>query len=348
LSVALRPAADAPPALRDDLLLAAAVVGAAAVLYLPGAWLVSGRLSRDLLLFALQCLLLHAVIAALQLAALRVGARRLAGPPALFGIAAAVGLAAAPLLAPWPDLYATRLGLLADGTNTVLQTGWLSLMSAAFLAWARAGNIRHARSTGQLREVQQAQLAARRELVDAQLRAVQARINPGRLFDALDTIERLQRSDGARADALFDALVLYLRAAMPRVDSPTSTLPQEIALAAACVRMQALSSGHAITLDVDAGLAQRQGEFPPGVLLPLVSGALAGMDGPGRLALAAGDGSATHMMLRLAVPLLPAEDWLQQARGSLQALYGERARLRHAALPVGPVELCIEVPHARP
>lgn len=336
-------------ALRDDLLLGTAVVGAAAVLFLPGVWLVSGRLSRDLLLFALLCLLLHAVIAALQLAALRGAGRRFARPLAAFGIAAAVGLAAVPLLGPWPDRYATRLGLLADGTNTVLQTGWLSLMSAAFLAWARAGNDRHARSTRQLREVQQAQLAARREFVDAQLRALQARIDPGRLFDALDTIERLQRSDATRADALFDALVLYLRAAMPRVDSPTSTLAQEIALVVACVRVQALSSGHAITLDVDAGLAQRDGEFPPGVLLPLVSGALAGMDGPGRLALAADDaGDATHRTLRLVAPCLPADDWLQQAQGSLRALYGEQARLQHAAQQAGTVVLRIEVPHEQP
>ncbi|HEY8881429.1 MAG TPA: hypothetical protein VIN03_27935 [Roseateles sp.] len=331
------------PALRDDLLLAAAAVGAATVLFLPGVWLVAVGVSPELLLFSLLQPATYVAVVATQIGALQLADRHLArhGVFAQFCIAALAGMATAAVVVPLPDPLAVRIGLLDEGANTRLPGVWTSVLIAAFLAWSREAWARHAASVERLRRVQRAQLAAQRELVDAQLRAMQARIDPGQLFAALDAIERLHAGEAGRADALFDALVLYLRAAVPRLDGAASTLGRELELAAACVRMHALSTGRDVTLDAGVDAPLRSLAFPPGVLLPLFGGALAAGQGGGRLAVSAHDGSAGPLVLSVSTTQPPDPARLQQARDALQALYGAAATLRAAT----PTLLHLELPH---
>ena len=68
--------------------------------------------------------------------------------------------------------------------------------------------------------------AARRRLVEAQLQAMQARVDPQMFFDTLDTVQRLYTSDPRRAEGLLDELIVFLRAALPRLRTASSTLAQ--------------------------------------------------------------------------------------------------------------------------
>ncbi|MBV8034207.1 hypothetical protein [Roseateles sp.] len=333
-----------PPSLRDDLLLAAAAVGATAVLFLPGAWLVAERVSPELLLFSLLQPLNWAAIVLAQVAALRLADRHLARPgvPGQFCIAAPVGMAVAAGLCAWVDPPAVRLGLLGETGNTRLLGAWTAALIAAFMVWSREAWTRHAASVERLRRVQQAQLSARREAVDAQLRAMQARIDAQQFFKALDAIERLYGSDAGRADALFDALVLYLRAAVPSLDGGASTLGRELALAAACVRMHALATGRDVALEIDVAAPLRLLAFPPGVLLPLLGGALAAGQNAGPLAVVARPAGARALTLTLRAPPGPDEAGLRQAGRALAALYGAAATLRREA---GLTLVHLELPH---
>lgn len=336
-----------PPALRNDVLLVAAAVGATAVLFLPGAWLLAARVSPELLLFSLLQPASYAAVAAAQVGALHLAQRHLGRRSVLqqFCIAAAVGMAAAAWLGPWPDPLAVRIGLLSEGASTRLQGLWTSTLIAAFLVWSREAWARHSASVERLRSVQRAQLTARRNRVDAQLSAVQARVDPMQLFAALDAIEHLYAGDAERADALFDALVLYLRAAVPRIDGAASTLGRELELAAACVRMHALSAGRDVALEVDADGALRSLAFPPGVLLPLFSGALMAGRDAGRLGIAARQADAGPLALTLAMPQPPDEARLQQARDALGALYGAAAGLRIDTPTPATTLIHLELPH---
>lgn len=334
------------PALRDDLLLAAAAVGATTALFLPGVWLVAVRVSPELLLFSLLQPASYAIVLMVQIGALRLADWHWPGCSvfAQFCIATVAGMAISALVVPLPDPLAARMGLLVEGANTLLLGLWTAVLIAAFLAWSREAWARHAASVQRLRRVQRAQLAARRELVDAQLRAMQARIDPEQLFAALGAIEQLYARDAERADALFDALVLYLRAAVPRLDGTASTLGHELELAAACVRMHGLCAGRDIELDVNVHAALRARAFPPGVLLPLLGGALTAEAGAGRLAVSARPGPADALLLTLALPQAPGPARLQQAGDALGPLHGTAA-LRCEAGPQGLALLHLELPH---
>ena len=83
-----------------------------------------------------------------------------------------------------------------------------------------------------LAAAQAAQRATRRRLVHSRLQAVQARIDPQLLFEMLDAVRRAYDDDVSRAERLLDELVTFLRAALPRVRSTSSSVRREGALGA--------------------------------------------------------------------------------------------------------------------
>jgi hypothetical protein len=60
---------------------------------------------------------------------------------------------------------------------------------------------------------------ANRNLLDSQLAAAHAVVDPESIFQKLDAIERIYGEDPARADALLDELIVFLRAAIPQLRS---------------------------------------------------------------------------------------------------------------------------------
>jgi hypothetical protein len=67
------------------------------------------------------------------------------------------------------------------------------------------------RATGELHEARVAALAAERRVVEGELRAMQARVDPDVLFDTLLTIDRAYASSTAAGEAALDALIASLR-----------------------------------------------------------------------------------------------------------------------------------------
>ena len=118
------------------------------------------------------------------------------------------------------------------------------------------------------------QRETRRRPVQARLQAVQARIDPSLLFEMLDSVRRAYDTDAPRAERLLDELIAFLRAALPRLRSDSSSVPREAELARAYARLRALigASAASMTLDVPADLMHAR--FPPGVLLPLLDDVL--------------------------------------------------------------------------
>lgn len=70
-------------------------------------------------------------------------------------------------------------------------------------------------------------------LDQAQLRTLQAQVDPAFLLRVMGDVARRYEADHAGADRLLDDLILFLRQAMPGVRAGWSTLDDEIALAAA-------------------------------------------------------------------------------------------------------------------
>ena len=194
------------------------------------------------------------------------------------------------------------------------------------------------------RRMQAAQLQGeqiRRRALQAQLQALQARVEPGFLFGTLERVRQLYDSTPELAGKMLDDLVAYLRAALPRLREPGSTLGQELRLLAAYLAIRQDSLRTAATADL------LETPVPPMLLLPLVAGLRAGAaQAPASIDVAArADGAS----LRLCVSAPPGDDGALGAlvadlRERLAALHGERASLALSGGAGKPVRVVLTLP----
>lgn len=216
----------------------------------------------------------------------------------------------------------------------------LGLLLAAQLHRSQLEREAEARLRGLLREVRGAQ----QRHSEARLRMLQSRIDPGLLFGMLERVRALYAAEPERAEMLLEELIVFLRAVLPRLHSATSTVGQEIAAAAAYVRLRALADDQGAAIDVDAAAAV-DAPFPPGILLALIGGILPHLSGPQRLALSASVGES-GCELALVSAVEPPEAALAQARRVLADLYEERAELALGRLHDGH-RIEIRIPYGR-
>jgi sensor histidine kinase YesM len=115
---------------------------------------------------------------------------------------------------------------------------------------------------------------ARAEAADARLFALQARMNPHVLFNALNTIAALVRSDPPRAEHVVEDLSDVLRATLRRTTSTMTTLGDEVDYVRAYLAIEQARRGErlAVVWDVPADL--RHERIPTLAVQPLVENAL--------------------------------------------------------------------------
>jgi len=238
--------------------------------------------------------------------------------------------AAAPMLLPG-EIPSIRLGIIeSTGTGYWLTLLFTSLLMATFFVYQHRGQIESEEASRRLQQLQREQQAARRRLVEAQLQAMQARVDPQMFFDVLDSVQRLYATEPQRAEALLDELVVFLRAALPRLRSPSSTLAQELELVASYFRLQTLRGGAPASVRVTLPDALAERTFPAGVFLPLLSDAqTAAIDVDAR----PGD-DTDDITVSLRTGRAPSPRVLDQVRETLTALYGSAATLdcRHTRI----------------
>jgi len=109
---------------------------------------------------------------------------------------------------------------------------------------------------------------------DARLRLLQAQVEPHFLFNTLANVQALVDSGSPQASKVLNSLIAYLRAAVPRMHSQTTTLETEVDLARAYLDLMQMRIPdrlqYAIHLDPAAGRLS----CPPMTLLTLVENAV--------------------------------------------------------------------------
>ena len=330
--------------------LAAAVAGTMAFIVIGGVFAaLPDMTSSDRWQIALQILCGNFATVALELLVLHVFALPHPAPRALrvvrFTCMVLLGTAggAIPLMLP-SDAPSILVGIMESTAAGVWSILFSSLLLAVFLVYQYGGHARSEEASRRLQQLQREQQAARRRLVEAQLQAMQARVDPQMFFDVLDSVQRLYATDAARAEALLDELIVFLRAALPRLRSASSTLAQELELAASYFRIQSLRGAPgAVRITLPDALAARA--FPAGVILPLLSEAQAAA-----IEVAAQPGAAAGgVTVSLRAEPAPAPRVLAQVHRTLTALYGSAATLecRHTAADAN-VETRITIADAAP
>ncbi|HEY3177519.1 MAG TPA: histidine kinase [Casimicrobiaceae bacterium] len=196
-------------------------------------------------------------------------------------------------------------------------------------------------AAARLAAAQAAQHEARRRLGQARLQAVQARIDPQLLFEMLDAVRCAYEDDASRAERLLDQLATFLRAALPRLRSTSSSVLREAQLARAYAQLRTLASATDIDMRLDVSTDVADARFPPGVLLPLLVDALRVRAGACELIATRSSGDCR---LVLTLPARPLDAAVARVRSLLADLYGTSAELA-VAHANGVASATVKVPY---
>ena len=114
-----------------------------------------------------------------------------------------------------------------------------------------------------------------RRLLEAQMAALQAQIEPHFLFNTLALIGQLIETDPPKAASIHAALIQYLRAAMPQMRQKGSgKLGQQLELSRAYLKIMQARMGERLQVSVDVPGEFTYAEFPSMMLQTLVENSI--------------------------------------------------------------------------
>lgn len=113
-----------------------------------------------------------------------------------------------------------------------------------------------------------------RNALDTRLRLLQAQVAPHFLFNTLANVRELVSTGSPRAAPVLESLIAYLRATVPRLNQPVSTLGQELELVRAYLEVMHMRMPDRLQFSVEADDDARALVCPPMTLLTLVENAM--------------------------------------------------------------------------
>jgi signal transduction histidine kinase len=177
---------------------------------------------------------------------------------------------------------------------------------------------------------------ARSEATTAQLAALQARLNPHFLFNALNTVASLIRTSPPAAERVVENLSVVLRATLERTAASTGTVRAEVDYVRSYLVLEQERWGSRLTVEWDVADEVLDFSLPPLLLQPLVENALRhGLGGcmeGGRIQIAL-RGDATRLRITVVDDGVGfGQNWregtgLASVRERLESLYGDAGHL---------------------
>ncbi|MFO1319074.1 MAG: sensor histidine kinase [Burkholderiales bacterium] len=131
-----------------------------------------------------------------------------------------------------------------------------------------------AETTAAIREHEVQRLVVEKRASEAELRALQAQIEPHFLFNTLSNVASLIESDPAAAKRMLVTFTGYLRGNLERTRSPVTTLGQELDLVRRYLEIMAIRMGERLTWRIDADPALAEIALPPLIVQPFVENAI--------------------------------------------------------------------------
>jgi LytS/YehU family sensor histidine kinase len=251
-----------------------------------------------------------------------------------------------PAIAPEIEVTAEKL-LRVAGLMVLIGAGFSSLLVSVSRMRVREMDQRAARMQA---ENDRERLA--RQQVQAELKVLQAQVEPHFLFNTLANVRHLVRSGSPDALIMLDHLVHYLRTAVPEMRSDSSTLGRETELARAYLEIIRMRMGGGLQVEIDVAEGLDRQPFPPLMLMTLIENAVKHGIAPlgkGRISVrASSDGGCLRVSVEddgrgLAEPIGQGVG-LGNVRERLRAIYGDAARLDLAGGGDGGTVAVIEVP----
>jgi histidine kinase len=211
---------------------------------------------------------------------------------------------------------------------------WLLLGGAATFIFLDARRARAEQRRLRSAEIERTRTAKR--MLESQLQAMQARIEPQFLFNTMEQVRRLYELDARLAERMLDDLIAYLRAAMPQMRDTTSTVGREMALVRAYRDIVKVGLGDRLEAEFCISDESAGGRMPPMMLLPLIDHAISrecDACSSQRTLRISSDVALGRLRVRIAdsasrFSALEASGSLSSVRERLTALYGDRAQVQ--------------------
>jgi hypothetical protein len=150
-----------------------------------------------------------------------------------------------------------------------VSAGWSLLLVALYTMLAASR-----RASERLHQTQLAALAAERGVLEGDLRAMQGRVDPELLFDSMLEVDRAYERDVQAGQEALDALIRFLRAALPGDPAATATVAGEQELAEAYLALVAHRTEPGPQVDISVTPEASTLPMPAMLLLPLVRWAI--------------------------------------------------------------------------
>ncbi len=133
---------------------------------------------------------------------------------------------------------------------------------------------RESRAEAALLKAEAAHHLVSKQAIEAELKVMQAQVEPHFLFNTLASVQFLTETDPPQATKLLGHLLSYLRAALPQLRTASTALGKEIEMAEAYLNILKMRMGERLEFNVDVPDVLRQAPFPPGLLISVVENAI--------------------------------------------------------------------------
>jgi hypothetical protein len=239
----------------------------------------------------------------------------------------------------------------------LLSLGILAFTGLLFAPWIALGAMLRQRDIfvrDQVLKFELERSELERNALDARLRLLQAQVEPHFLFNTLANVQALVDVGSPQAPKVLASLIAYLRAAVPRMQQPGTTLGQELELVRAYLDLMKMRMPDRLDFALHADPGANAQQCPPMTLLTLVENAVRhGIDpseegGRIEIEVRMNDGRCVVRVTDTGIGLAAAGGGLgtglSTLRERLELAFGGDARLRVEALEPHGVRTEIDMP----
>ena len=169
---------------------------------------------------------------------------------------------------------ARRTRTLQKQSSDWLMTFVVLLIVTGIIVKIVLGSKKKAETRAQAATATAAEEGLKRQLVEAQLKMMQAQVEPHFLFNTLASVDFLIETDPPRASKMQKNLIAYLRSALPQMREGSTTLGKEIALCRSYLEILKVRMDERLQFAITVPQGLSSAQFPPMILQSLVENAI--------------------------------------------------------------------------